>query len=73
MCPQTMPPQIWDLRSDALLQHYRAHTGAITGAAFHPSGSFLLTSSLDTTLKVRGRGCPWRETAAMQLHSYFHT
>lgn len=40
------------MRSDALLQHYRAHTGAITGAVFHPSGSFLLTSSLDTTLKV---------------------
>jgi len=44
--------QIWDLRSDALLQHYRAHTGAVTGAAFHPSGNFLLTSSLDMTLKV---------------------
>jgi WD40 repeat protein len=43
---------VWDLRSDALLQHYRAHTGGVTGAAFHPSGNFLLTSSLDTTLKV---------------------
>jgi hypothetical protein len=47
--------QIWDLRSDALLQHYRAHTGGVTSVAFHPSGNFLLTSSLDTTLKVRGR------------------
>ncbi len=51
--PPTPPnDQIWDLRSDALLQHYRAHTAAVTGAAFHPSGSFLLTSSLDATLKV---------------------
>jgi centriolar protein POC1 len=45
--------QLWDLRSDALLQHYGGSgAAAITGASWHPSGNFLLTSSLDTTLKV---------------------
>jgi WD40 repeat protein len=45
-------PQLWDLRSNALLQHYSGGTSGITGAAWHPSGNFLLTSSLDTTLKA---------------------
>lgn len=27
--------------------------GAVTNVAFHPSGNFLLSSSLDATLKVR--------------------
>ncbi len=45
---------MWDVRSDLLLQHYKAHAAAVTGLAFHPGGNFLLTSSLDTTLKVCG-------------------
>jgi centriolar protein POC1 len=48
--------QLWDLRSDALLQHYGSSgAAAITGASWHPSGNFLLTSSLDTTVKVGRR------------------
>jgi centriolar protein POC1 len=48
-------------RTNQLLQHYKAHTGAVTHLSFHPSGNFLLTCSLDTTLKVgykvtEGRG-----------------
>ena len=46
--------QLWDLRSNALLQHYGGSSASITSAAWHPSGNFLLTSSLDTTLKVGG-------------------
>jgi hypothetical protein len=33
-------------------QHYKAHSAAVTQLAFHPTGSFLLTSSLDTSLRV---------------------
>lgn len=40
--------QLWDLRSNALLQHYGGSSASITSAAWHPSGNFLLTSSLDT-------------------------
>jgi WD40 repeat protein len=55
------------MRSDALLQHYRAHSGPVTSLSFHPTGNFLLTSSLDATLKVRyahhwlepGCACLW--------------
>ncbi len=44
--------KLWDLRSNVLLQHYKAHTGAVTHLSFHPTGNFILSSSLDTTLKV---------------------
>ena len=44
---------MWDVRSNQLVQHYSAHSGPITNVAFHPSGDFLLSSSLDTTLKVK--------------------
>lgn len=39
-------------RSNQLIQHYSAHHGAITNVAFHPSGNFLLSSSLDGALKI---------------------
>ena len=44
--------QVWDVRSNQLVQHYSAHGGPVTRIAFHPSGDFLLSSSLDSTLKV---------------------
>ncbi len=51
--------KLWDLRSNLLLQHYRAHTGPVTHLCVHPTGNFILSSSLDTTLKVGlGRGEP---------------
>ena len=48
-----MHMQVWVMRSNQLVQHYSAHSGPGTNVAFHPSGDFLLSSSLDTTLKVR--------------------
>jgi WD40 repeat protein len=40
--------KIWDARSGyALLQHYPAHADAVTSIAFHPSGHYLLSTSLD--------------------------
>ncbi len=44
--------KLWDLRAGRIIQHYEAHDGALTDLAFHPAGSFLLTSSLDGTLKA---------------------
>ena len=38
--------KVWDVRTNQLLQHYKAHTGAVTNLAFHPSGNFLMSTSL---------------------------
>lgn len=38
--------KVWDVRTHQLLQHYKAHTGPVTNIAFHPSGNFLISSSL---------------------------
>ena len=57
--------KLWDLRSGRLIQYYEAHTGAVTGATFHPSGNFLLSSSMDGTLKVVG--VVWPVEVAMHL------
>ena len=45
--------KVWDLRSNRLIQYYEAHDGAVTDLSFHPSGNFLLSSSMDSTLKAR--------------------
>jgi WD40 repeat protein len=39
-------------RSNQLIQSYSAHNGAVTRIAWHPSGNFMLTASLDSTLKI---------------------
>lgn len=52
MSMSAMYVQVWDVRSNQLVQHYSAHSGPVTNVSFHPSGDFLLSSSLDTTLKV---------------------
>ena len=44
--------QIWDLRNNKLLQHYQAHDDTVSSVSFHASGNFLLSSSIDSTLKV---------------------
>lgn len=46
--------KLWDLRSSRLIQYYDAHGGAVSDLSFHPSGNFLLSASLDTSLKVGG-------------------
>lgn len=47
--------KLWDLRAGRLVQYYEAHQGAVTDLCIHPCGSFLLSSSLDGTLKVGDR------------------
>lgn len=44
--------QLWDTRSNQLVQHYDAHAGAVNSLSFHPSGDFLISSSNDNTLKA---------------------
>jgi hypothetical protein len=52
-CPCCLPrPTAPSLPRPLPPQHYKAHSGAVTQLAFHPTGSFLLTSSLDTSLRV---------------------
>jgi len=48
--------KLWDLRSGRIIQYYEAHEGATTDVSFHPSGNFLLSSSLDGTLKACASG-----------------
>ena len=43
---------VHDRRSNQLIQSYAAHNGAVTRVSWHPSGNFLLTTSLDSTLKI---------------------
>eukprot|EP00976_Prorocentrum_cordatum_P029191 594422-Prorocentrum_minimum.AAC.1 len=45
------PLQVYDTRSNSLVQHYDAHSGSVNTVSFHPSGNFLLSSSNDGTLK----------------------
>lgn len=43
---------VHERRSNQLIQSYAAHNGAVTRVSWHPSGNFLLTTSLDSTLKI---------------------
>jgi len=44
--------QVFDLRTNRLIQHYKAHSAPVNSVAWHPSGNFLISTSEDTTLKV---------------------
>ena len=45
--------QVWDIRSQKLVQHYHAaHGDRVNSLSFHPSGDFLLSTSDDGTVKV---------------------
>jgi centriolar protein POC1 len=47
-----MKVKIWDVRSQRLLQHYDAHSDAVSMISFHPSGLYLLSSSADSAVKI---------------------
>lgn len=48
----SLTPQIWDVRSKRLIQHYDAHTDSVNSIAFHPNGRYLVSASNDATLKL---------------------
>jgi centriolar protein POC1 len=41
-----------DIRIHKLLKYYSSHVDAVNKIAFHPCGSYLLTASSDSTMKV---------------------
>jgi centriolar protein POC1 len=48
----TLLTQLWDIRSKRLIQHYDAHAASVTCISFHPDGNYLVSSSMDSTLKI---------------------
>lgn len=44
--------KVYDIRMQKLLQHYISHLDTVNKIAFHPCGSYLLTASSDSTMKV---------------------
>lgn len=44
--------KLYDLRTDSLCQHYAVHTESVNMIKFHPNGKFILTASVDSTMKV---------------------
>ena len=41
-----------DIRNHQLLQHYSAHDSAVSAIDFHPSGNYLLSSSVDSSIRL---------------------
>ena len=44
--------QVWDLRMEAVRLELRGHGDSVTGMALNRDGTFLLTNSMDNTLRV---------------------
>lgn len=41
-----------DIRNNQLLQHYSAHDSSVSAIDFHPSGNYLLSSSVDSSIRL---------------------
>ncbi len=35
-----------------MIQHYDAHAASVTCISFHPDGNYLVSSSMDSTMKI---------------------
>lgn len=44
--------KLYDTRTRKLQQHYQIHDDTLSQIAFHKTGNYLLTASLDSTMKV---------------------
>jgi centriolar protein POC1 len=44
--------KVWDIRTNKLLQHYKAHTDVVNSICFHPNGKFLLSTSNEGPVKI---------------------
>ena len=45
-CSADKTLKLWDIRSHQLIQHYPAHTSAVTGMSMHPVSSVLGTAAV---------------------------
>jgi len=44
--------QVWDLRKNSILYHMKGHSDTVTGLALSPDGSFVVSNSMDNSLRV---------------------
>ncbi|WAR18097.1 SNR40-like protein [Mya arenaria] len=44
--------QVWDLRKNDVLYRMRGHSDTVTGMHLSPDGSYLLTNSMDNTVRI---------------------
>ena len=44
--------KLFDIRCPKAIQHYDAHNNNVTSISFHPSGRYLVSCSLDSTIKI---------------------
>lgn len=57
---------LWNIATGELLKKLIGHTGNILDVAFHPQGTLLASSSLDSTINLRS------VLAKMQLSDFGH-
>lgn len=44
--------QVWDMRKNEVLYRLRGHTDTVTGISLSPDGSYVLSNSMDNTLRI---------------------
>lgn len=44
--------QVWDLRSNSVSLKLKGHTDSVTGLSLSSDGSYLLSNSMDNTLRI---------------------
>jgi len=43
---------VWDLRKNAVVYQMKGHSDTVTGLSLSPDGSFVLSNSMDNSLRV---------------------
>ena len=44
--------KIWDLRKNAVVTDIQGHSDTVTGMKLSPDGAYVLTNSMDNTLRI---------------------
>lgn len=44
--------KVWDLRKNSILHTMKGHSDTVTGLTLSPDGSFVLSNSMDNSLRV---------------------
>ena len=55
--------KIWDLRQNNVVTEIEGHSDTVTGMALSPDGSYVLTNSMDNTLRI------WVRPASLNEHT----